>query len=192
MKKVTSFDDFQKQIQGTDRAFLLLYKEGSDLCNCAIRNIGEALQENNEDIKLFAADVTHVRDIHPRYQVTSVPTLLVFEKGELQNMVKGCQETGFYRGIFSQAVYLAKAKASGKEPKRVTVYSTPTCPWCNTLKTWLRKNGIPFTDIDVSRDEQAARELVRRSGQQGVPQTDINGQIVVGFNQQKLKELLEI
>ncbi|MGC8803726.1 MAG: glutaredoxin domain-containing protein [Bacteroidales bacterium] len=192
MKTVTSFDDFQKQIQSADRTFLLLYKEGSELCNCAIRHIEEALSESRESIMLFAADVAQVRDIHPRYQVTSVPTLLVFEKGEMQNMVKGCQETGFYRNIFSQAVYQAKAKASGKEPKRVTVYSTPTCPWCNTLKSWLRKNGIPFTDIDVSRDENAARELVRRSGQQGVPQTDINGQIVVGFNQQKLKELLEI
>lgn len=192
MKTVTSFDDFQKQMQGADRAFLLLYKEGSELCSCAIQHIKDALQESREGIMLFAADVAQVRDIHTRYQVTSVPTLLVFEKGEMQNMVKGCQESGFYRNLFSQAIYQAKAKASGKEPKRVTVYSTPTCPWCNTLKSWLRKNGIPFTDIDVSRDEQAARELVRRSGQQGVPQTDINGQIVVGFNQQKLKELLEI
>ncbi|HOK99320.1 MAG TPA: thioredoxin family protein [Bacteroidales bacterium] len=192
MKTVTSFDDFNNQAKGAERAFLLLYKKDSDLCRCAIEHIEEALQESGEEIQLFAADVTTVRDIHTRYQVTSVPTLLVFEKGEMLNMVKGCQEAGFYRNIFTQAVYQAKAKASGKEPKRVTVYSTPTCPWCNTLKAWLRKNGIPFTDVDVSRDENAARELVRRSGQQGVPQTDINGQIVVGFNQQKLKELLEI
>jgi len=46
--------------------------------------------------------------------------------------------------------------------------------------------------VDVSREQNAAEVLVRRSGQQGVPQTDINGQIVVGFNQQRLKELLEI
>jgi glutaredoxin-like YruB-family protein len=72
------------------------------------------------------------------------------------------------------------------------VYSTPTCSWCNTLKTWLRKNNIPFTDVDVSRDQRAAEELTRRTGQQGVPQTEINGQIVVGFNQPRLKELLEL
>jgi glutaredoxin-like YruB-family protein len=76
--------------------------------------------------------------------------------------------------------------------KRVTVYSTPTCSWCNTLKAWLQKNNIRYSDVDVSRDQNAAEALVRRTGQQGVPQTDINGQIVVGFNQQRLKELLEI
>jgi glutaredoxin-like YruB-family protein len=89
-------------------------------------------------------------------------------------------------------IYQAKAKAEGKTIKQVTVYSTPTCSWCNTLKTWLRKNNIPFTDVDVSRDQRAAEELTRRTGQQGVPQTEINGQIVVGFNQPRLKELLEL
>jgi glutaredoxin len=56
----------------------------------------------------------------------------------------------------------------------------------------LRQNRISFTDIDISHDEKAAQNLVRRSGQQGVPQTEINGQIVVGFDQPKLKKLLEI
>ncbi|GAB4457772.1 MAG: hypothetical protein Fur0028_12200 [Bacteroidales bacterium] len=56
----------------------------------------------------------------------------------------------------------------------------------------MRKNGIPFSDIDVSRDQHAAQELVQRTGQQGVPQTEINGQWVIGFDQKRLKELLEI
>jgi glutaredoxin-like YruB-family protein len=191
VKSVVSHDDFLNQTRQSDRTFLLLYKESSELSQCARKNIEQALA-GDDSITVFIADVTTVKDIHPHYQVNSVPTLLIFEKGVMQSVVKGCQESSFYRNIFTQAAYQAKAKAAGKEPKRVTVYSTPTCPWCNTLKAWLRKNGIPFTDIDVSRDEQAARELVRRSGQQVVPQTDINGQIVVGFNQQKLRELLEI
>ncbi|MCX7985351.1 MAG: hypothetical protein N2662_00230 [Bacteroidales bacterium] len=191
IKAVTSYQDFWDKVKNVDRTFLMLYKEGGELSRCAVKNIEQALQDS-DSINLYFADVTTVKDIHSRYQVTTVPTLLVFEKGEMLNMIKGCQDPEFYKNIFSQAVYQAKAKASGKEPKRVTVYSTPTCTWCNTLKSWLRKNGISFTDVDVSRDENAARELVRRSGQQGVPQTDINGQIVVGFNQQKLKELLEL
>jgi glutaredoxin-like YruB-family protein len=76
--------------------------------------------------------------------------------------------------------------------KNVTVYTTPTCSWCHTLKAYLQKNSIPFTDVDVSRDYRAAGELFLRTGQQGVPQTDIDGQIVIGFNQPRLNELLEI
>ena len=74
----------------------------------------------------------------------------------------------------------------------IKVYSTPTCSWCNVLKTHLRKNGIRFTDIDVSRDPKAAEDLVRKTGQQGVPQTDINGQVIVGFDKDKINRLLEI
>ncbi|MBT3242028.1 MAG: glutaredoxin family protein [Bacteroidetes bacterium] len=80
----------------------------------------------------------------------------------------------------------------GKTVKSVTVYSTPACSWCTTLKTYLRKNKIRFTDVDISRDPKLGQELVARTGQQGVPQTEINGQWVVGFNQTRINELLEI
>ncbi len=57
----------------------------------------------------------------------------------------------------------------------ITVYSTPTCPWCRMLKDYLRQNKVDFRDIDVSSDHEAAREMVSKSGQTGVPQTEING-----------------
>jgi glutaredoxin-like YruB-family protein len=72
------------------------------------------------------------------------------------------------------------------------VYSSPLCSWCNTLKSYLRKNRIRFTDIDISRDKRAADELVKRSGQMSTPQTDINGEIIVGFDKNKINKLLEI
>ncbi|NJO68614.1 MAG: hypothetical protein HC830_04475 [Bacteroidetes bacterium] len=147
---------------------------------------------DQDKVPVFSADVAVVRDIHTAYNITSVPSLLLFENNTLTSVIKGCNDSAFYKALTANAVFQAKAKAEGKTIKRVTVYSTPTCSWCNTLKAWLRKNAIPFSDIDISRDEKAASDLVRRSGQQGVPQTDINGQIVVGFNQQRLKELLEI
>ena len=77
-----------------------------------------------------------------------------------------------------------------KKQPRVIVFSTPTCPHCKHAKSYLRKNNIPFKDIDVSRDHAAARDMMRRSGRQGVPQLDINGQIVVGFNRRKIDQLL--
>ncbi|MEZ4999996.1 MAG: glutaredoxin domain-containing protein [Bacteroidales bacterium] len=82
--------------------------------------------------------------------------------------------------------------AESSPQKRVTVYSTPTCSWCNTLKTYLKDNHIIFRDIDVSTDQKAAAEMVRRSGQQGVPQTDINGTMIVGFDRARIDRMLEI
>jgi len=117
---------------------------------------------------------------------------LVFEERELRNVIKACQTEEYYKNLLKKSFYVANLDTDEKPSKNVTVYSTPTCSWCNTLKTWLDKNGVRYKDVDISRDQNAAQELVRRSGQQGVPQTDINGRIVVGFDQNKLKELLDI
>jgi glutaredoxin-like YruB-family protein len=189
MKSVNSIVELKNELKGKEKAYLLLYKEGSEQSMCALSNLKKVNQEN---LHIFIADVNKVRDIHTEYGIKTVPTLLIFENEELTNTIKGCNDADFLNGLFTSAIYQAKAKAEGKEPKRVTVYSTPTCSWCNALKSWLRKNGIPFTDVDVSRDSKAAQELVERTGQHGVPQTEINGQWVIGFDQQRLKQLLEI
>lgn len=73
---------------------------------------------------------------------------------------------------------------------RVIVYSTPSCPWCNAAKRYFRERGIRFYDVDVSKDRKAAEEMVRKSGQMGVPVIDINGHIVVGFDRAKIDRLL--
>jgi len=72
----------------------------------------------------------------------------------------------------------------------VVVYSTPTCPHCRSAKRFLAERHIPFRDVDVSRSAQAARELVRRSGQTGVPVIDVNGTVIVGFDQTRLRRAL--
>lgn len=64
----------------------------------------------------------------------------------------------------------------------IKVYSTPTCPWCMKLKAWMKEKGIEFQDIDVSADQEAAQQMIQKSGQMGVPQTEINGKMIVGFN----------
>lgn len=79
-----------------------------------------------------------------------------------------------------------------KKKKRVIIFSTPSCVHCNHAKLYLRQRGIRFRDVDVSRDPVAARDMVRRSGQQGVPVIDINGRIVVGFNRAEVDRLLEL
>ncbi len=191
MKEILSHHELESLLPGSKKTYLLLWKKGSEQSECAYRALTEASQKHPE-IPVLSADVATVRDIHPVYNISSVPALLMFEGNVIKNILKGCHPDTYYTSMLEEAVYRVKAEESGKPVKNVTVYSTPTCTWCNTLKQWLRKNHIPYTDVDVSRDEGAAQELVRRTGQQGVPQTDINGQVVVGFDQARLKQLLEI
>ncbi len=72
----------------------------------------------------------------------------------------------------------------------VTIYSTPTCPFCIRTKQFLKENNVQFTDYDVGSDETKAQEMIKRSGQMGVPVIDIDGQIIVGFDKEKIKEVL--
>ena len=74
--------------------------------------------------------------------------------------------------------------------KKVVVFTTPTCSWCTRVKQYLRENRIRFKEIDVSRDQKAAEDMVRKTGQQGVPVILVNGRPVVGFDRAKLERLL--
>ncbi len=73
----------------------------------------------------------------------------------------------------------------------VKVYSTPSCPWCTVAKNYLKSRNVPFEDIDVTRDRAAAVEMVQKSGQRGVPVIDIDGRIIVGFDQGTIDSLIK-
>jgi len=74
----------------------------------------------------------------------------------------------------------------------IKIFSSPGCPYCFTLKEFFKRHNIEFEDIDVSKDEKALDEMVKNSGQMGVPVVDIDGQIVVGFDKEKIAKLLNI
>lgn len=86
------------------------------------------------------------------------------------------------------------AAPAGTQPAqrahRVLVFTTPSCPWCTRAKAYLRERRVPFREVDVSRDPAAARDMVRRSGQMGVPVIEIDGQAIVGFDRRKVDRLL--
>ena len=79
---------------------------------------------------------------------------------------------------------------SSKKFPRVIIFTTPSCSFCRSAKKYLREQGIPFKDVDVTRDASAARDMVRRGGQQGVPVIEIGGKIIVGFDRPKIDRLL--
>ena len=74
----------------------------------------------------------------------------------------------------------------------VKLYSTPTCPYCKLAKEYLAEQKVEFTSIDVSSNPAAANEMVKLSGQMGVPVIDIDGQIIVGWNKGAIEEALGV
>ena len=74
----------------------------------------------------------------------------------------------------------------------VKVYSTPICAYCIQLKEFLKQKGIEFEEVDISIDNQAAQEMIEKSGQMGVPVAEIDGKIIIGFKKDKLMQALGI
>ena len=73
----------------------------------------------------------------------------------------------------------------------ISIYTTPTCSYCTVAKKYFRENGIPFTEYNVAQDMRRADEMVRKSGQMGVPVIDVNGRIIVGFNKPEIENALK-
>lgn len=74
--------------------------------------------------------------------------------------------------------------------KKVTIYSTPTCPYCLQAKAYFKENKIEYDEVDVAADQEKAQEMIEKSGQMGVPVIDIGGEIIIGFDKAKIdKEL---
>lgn len=172
--------------------FVLLFWGG--FSQAARRAFSELKQfaEEYADIPVYAVDVQKVKGVHKEFGVSTVPTVVALKDGKVIQSIEGVESAAFYEVRLGGAAPAHFARPAKKKPKRVTVYSGPGCPACGTLKTYLRRNGISFREVDISRDKRAAEKLVRRSGQMAVPQTDINGRLVVGFDQNKLDTLLGI
>jgi len=166
----------------------LFYTRSSELSKRSLEALKE-VKQNHDEVVILKIDASRIRDIHPKYHIQSVPTLVVFRAGRRAEIVTGVQTTGFYEQL------LKKSPVGGQDDTsaaRVTVYSTPTCPYCTMVKDYLKSKNVTFTDVDVASDQQAAMELVERTGQQGVPQTEINGSFVIGYNTRELDRLLNI
>lgn len=74
----------------------------------------------------------------------------------------------------------------------VKIYSTPTCPWCKKTKEFFKENNIEYEEIDVAGNHEAANEMIEKSGQMGVPVVDVDGEIIVGYDVEKLKKALKL
>ena len=193
MEYVKSSEHF-KEIKEKDAKLLLVlfYTDASEKSKAALKVLDE-FGRNNEGIYVCAVNAGKVRDIHPVYGINTVPTVLVIKDGKLSKAVYGLQSKEYYeRLLYNVPLAVSGSEGESRPSHNVVVYTSSSCPWCSTVKSYLMKNRIYFREVDVSRDQQAAQEMVRRSGQMGVPQTDIDGNIVVGFDKPKLDDLLGI
>lgn len=191
MKQISNINELKSELKLNKNVWLLLYKKGLEQSDCAFNNLEKVDEKDRTDV-IFYTDVNEVREIHPEYKVTTVPSLLYFENGLLKNVIKGCHKPEQLNAIFNKSVFVAAGSNDEKPRKNVTVYTTPTCSWCTTVKRHLQENGIQYREVNVAADQKAAEEMVRKSGQQGVPQTEINGQIIVGFDKTRINSLLGI
>lgn len=78
-----------------------------------------------------------------------------------------------------------------KQPK-VRIYSTPTCPYCHAAKEYLKSHNVKYEDIDVSKDQKAAEEMIEKSGQMGVPVIEIGSTIIIGFDREAIRKALKL
>ena len=74
----------------------------------------------------------------------------------------------------------------------IIIYSTPTCPFCKKAKDFFSEHNVEYTEIDVSANEQKAEEMIQKSGQMAVPVIDVDGEIIVGFDEGRLREILKL
>ena len=148
-------------------------------CHLVSPLLEKLAQQYEGKVRIAKLNVDEQPKIAARYQIMSIPTVTIFRQGRLMNTLLGVRTEHMYQQAIEAALRPVEAKAaktsvkgqSGRAKQHsVTVFSTPTCPWCARLKAYLRQHHIPFKGVDVSRDTKAAQEMVRRSGQMGVPQ----------------------
>jgi len=75
---------------------------------------------------------------------------------------------------------------------KIIIYGTDSCPWCHKAREFMKEHKVKFTDKNVGEDQKAAQEMIKKSGQQGVPVIDVDGEIIVGFDEDRLRSLLDI
>lgn len=74
----------------------------------------------------------------------------------------------------------------------ITIYTTSTCPWCHKAMEFFKENNAEFTEVNVQENPERAEEVIEKSGQMGVPVIEIDGQIIVGFNEPALRKALKL
>jgi len=190
MVKVSSKKEFNEiRSQQKTLSLFVFYTETSQKSKESLKTLQD-FEESNKGIPVYSINASQVRDIHPIYGINTVPSVLVLKNGERINVIYGSQNKEYYENLLTEAI--AVSSDSGKKVDRIVVYTSDACPWCARVKAYLKEMGKPFREVNLSRKQSEVEQLVKRTGQMGTPQTNINGTFVVGFDKPKIDQLLGI
>jgi glutaredoxin-like YruB-family protein len=180
-----------KEIQAEHKEFLIVFFYGG-FSSASKRALAELEQFSKEDSNapVYCIDVEKVKGVHQQFGVERVPTVVALRRGKVTQRLEGVESAAFYARVLAGASPSQFKAGKGTAPRRVIVYSGPGCPACGSAKAYLRRQGISFREVDIARDQNAAQSLVRRSGQMAVPQIDIDGHLIVGFDREKIDRII--
>lgn len=168
-------------------AFLVDQNQGS----AAARGALEQALASNPDAKAYSVDARAVRNVSGRFGVTAVPTVVRVRGRETLERLVGPQSPGTYAALMKPKSRSTNQNQSKPHAQTsVKLYVTNSCPWCRKLESYLDRRGVRYTKVNVSTDVAAAHAMVRKSGQRGVPQAEIDGTMVVGFDKARIDRLL--
>ncbi|MCL4384782.1 MAG: thioredoxin domain-containing protein [Actinobacteria bacterium] len=189
---------FNRLLKENNDIIIFFYSDISEKSKKALE-ILNLIKKENPKIPLFRINVSMVKEIHSKFGINMVPAIAIFKEGKLLNIIYGLYDKHYYEILLNNNIYHEEVTSASnklenetKKQKKVVVYTSPTCSWCSALKSYFRKNNIKFTEIDVTKNERAGQEIMRKSGQMGVPQTEIDGRIIVGFDKAKIDAILGI
>jgi len=160
----------------------------SEPCKTLSPLLQEMSQANTDpQVKYLKMNAGTERAITEMLGIQTVPTVMIFKDGRIVAQKIGVS----LKEEYLMDIEAAK-KSDANTTRKVIVFSTPTCPYCHMVKAYLREKQVAFEDIDVSKDEQKATQMVERSGQTGVPQLWIDDLVVVGFNRPQINMVLGV
>jgi len=192
IQEIQNRKQFDKVIAELDEPVMILfYTDKSEKSQQALENLEKVDSEAAEN-SIYKLNARIVSDVHPRYNVTTVPTVITFRGGRPSEFTYGVQSPEYYQRLLQHYSAPVNTEDGTAPANRVTVYTTPTCPYCTQVKRYLDSHNVTYSEVDVASDQAAAQELVSRTGQQGVPQTEINGQYVIGYNTAEIDRLLNL
>ncbi len=160
---------------GDDRCLVGFFPEGSEAFPAF-----QAFCAEREDLATFVMDPARAGRLLEEFGVDETPVVLQLQRTRVLHRLPGPRPTSDYALVFGQTV----------PTHQVVVYTAPGCSWCVRAKAYLRQHGVAFEEIDVATDSEAAQRMIERSGRQGVPQLEIDGQVVVGFDRGRIDALL--
>lgn len=192
LRAISQEQDLEPLLDGQEELLLAFLIENNQGSTTARGSLEQALASNPQ-AKAYSIDARNVRNLAGRFQVTAVPTVLRVRGNETLDRLVGPQSPATYAALLQP-----KLRRQDQDPKAkpaqpsVKVYVTNSCPWCRRLESYLDQRGVRYTKVNVQNDPAAARAMVQKSGQQGVPQAEIGGTMVVGFDKARIDQLLRL